>query len=63
MIKAIESVLAPISRYKSLITIAVTHWDLCSDPDGEEKKSIEEKFYYHFNINSIIFTSKGEKGE
>jgi hypothetical protein len=58
MWKSILPVLAPIHRFKHLITIIVTHWDLCENKDRDRK--IIEEIFGEKNIRSIIYTSKAE---
>lgn len=58
MWKMILPVLAPIHRFKQLITIVVTHWELCENEKRD--RNIIEEIFGEKNIRSIIYTSKAE---
>ncbi|CAD8180578.1 unnamed protein product [Paramecium pentaurelia] len=57
MMNALQQVIAPITRYRNIITILVSHWDLSEHKD-EDQKHIQKKIKDRFNIDSILYYSK-----
>ncbi|KAM3133696.1 hypothetical protein pb186bvf_014242 [Paramecium bursaria] len=55
MIEQATRICKVVWKYMPLVTVIITHWDLCEDK-AQEQKSIEEQFKKSFKINSFIYS-------
>ncbi|CAD8170809.1 unnamed protein product [Paramecium octaurelia] len=57
MMSALQQVIAPINRYRNMITIVVSHWDLSENIEQDQQR-LAKKIKDKFNIGSILYYSK-----
>ena len=59
MVDVASKILKVVRRYIHLVTIIITHWDLCEiNRTASESEVIKNEFIKVFNVNSLIFSSK-----
>ena len=59
MVDVASKILKVVRRYIHLVTIIITHWDMCENNKTEsESEVIKNEFIKVFNVNSFIFSSK-----
>ncbi|CAD8192737.1 unnamed protein product [Paramecium octaurelia] len=59
----LKSMVVKFRRYKHLLTVAVTHWDMAQKETIKQNQDQIIKLSQHFGINSVIFVSKFDSGE
>ncbi|CAK69185.1 unnamed protein product (macronuclear) [Paramecium tetraurelia] len=57
MMNALQQVIAPITRYRDMVTVIVSHWDL-SENKEQDQQHLTKKIKDRFNIGSILYYSK-----